>query len=164
MIIYFCSCELENADLSIIDNPQPSTSSSGVDRITTTSETDFFKDFIFCSSDGALDAEASETLMVQTQAKEESFTTEQSISGLDQAFSQFNDIDNILLEAIFDEIVQDLNSRQEDYVELILLCVPFKTTGVLKFMYPKESGNDDVQFIPLGTMKKEFVKLFEKQK
>ena len=153
MITYFCSGEPENTEkndsLSIIDNPQPSTSS----------ETDFFKDFNFCSSDGALDTEAFETLMVPTQT-----STEQSISGLDQAFSQFNDIDNILLEAIFDEIVQDLNSRQEDYVELILLCVPFKTTGVLKFMYPKESGNDDVQFIPLGTMKKEFVKLFEKQK
>ena len=153
MITYFCSGEPENTEenesLSIIDNPQPSTSS----------ETDFFKDFNFCSSDGALDTETFETLMVPTQT-----STEQSISGLDQAFSQFNDIDNILLEAIFDEIVQDLNSRQEDYVELILLCVPFKTTGVLKFMYPKESGNDDVQFIPLGTMKKEFVKLFEKQK
>ena len=153
MITYFCSGEPENTEenesLSIIDNPQPSTSS----------ETDFFKDFNFCLSDGALDTEAFETLIVPTQT-----STEQSISGSDQAFSQFNDIDNILLEAIFDEIVQDLNSRQEDYVELILLCVPFKTTGVLKFMYPKESGNDDVQFIPLGTMKKEFVKLFEKQK
>ena len=151
--------------MSIKDNPQPSTSDAGIERTTTTSETDFLNDFIFCSSDGALDTEAFETLMVQNQGKE-LLNTQPSISGLDQVFSQFNDIDNILLEAIFDEIVQDLNSKHSDCVELILLSVPSKTTGVLKFMYPKESGNeaiDEVQSVPLGTLKKEFVKLFGKK-
>ena len=61
------------------------------------------------------------------------------------------------------EIAQD----QSEDIELIVLSVPIQTSGVLKVMYHKENGNetaDKVQSVPLGVLKKDFLKLIAKKK
>ena len=109
-------------------------------------------------------------------------------SGLDNAFEskknrQVNDLETILSEAIqlpndvvplpnsTKEILEtmpsflqseeaDSKSNPSEDVELIVLSAPIKATGVLKVVYEKKSGSvDKVESIPLGVLKKDFVKL-----
>ena len=57
-------------------------------------------------------------------------------------------------------IVGGSKSNQSEDVELIVLSAPIKATGVLKVKYEKKSGSvDKVESIPLGVLKKDFVKL-----
>ena len=58
------------------------------------------------------------------------------------------------------EYLEDSKSNPSEDVELIVLSAPIKATGVLKVMYEKKSGSvDKVESIPLGVLKKDFVKL-----
>ena len=58
------------------------------------------------------------------------------------------------------EYLEDSKSNPSEDVELIVLSAPIKATGVLKVKYEKKSGSvDKVESIPLGVLKKDFVKL-----
>ena len=63
------------------------------------------------------------------------------------------------LQSVQSEAADSKSNPSED-VELIVLSAPIKATGVLKVMYEKKSGSvDKVESIPLGVLKKDFVKL-----
>ena len=141
-------------------------------------------DNILSSNESSQAVGSSDAFFQTFPVQEQLSNTEPTVSGsgLDNAFGSLtfstnvpkNDLDTILSEAeaaITDqsmqsdtkkrgEYVEDSKSNPSEDVELIVLSAPIKATGVLKVMYEKKSGSvDKVESIPLGVLKKDFVKL-----